>query len=200
MPLLLRFPHASRSQIVFVAEGDLWIVPRAGGTTKRLTHEPGQVFLPRFSPDGTEIAFTWRRDGSNDVWLMSASGGDPRRLTHGPSSGPYDNMVTGWSHDGSDVLFLSSRYSAFPKRDIAAFAVPASGGLAHKLPMETSGLLSEAADGQGFVFDRTFRTFGGDRWKRYVGGQAPEIFVYDPKSGQQTQVTHWVGTDTAPMW
>ena len=200
MPPLLRFPHAGRDRLVFVAEGDLWIVPRAGGAAKRLTHDPGQVFLPRLSPDGTEIAFTWRRGGSNDVWLMSASGGDPRRLTHGPSSGPYDNMVTGWSHDGSDVLFLSSRYSAFPKRDIAAFAVPAAGGLARKLPMETSGLLSEAADGQGFAFDRTFRTFGGDRWKRYVGGQAPDIFVYDPKSGQQTQVTHWVGTDTAPMW
>ena len=87
-----------------------------------------------------------------------------------------------------------------PKRDVAAFAVPAAGGLARKLPMETSGLLSEAADGKGFASDRTFRTSGGDRWKCYVGGQAPHIFVYDAKSGQQTQVTHWVGTDTAPMW
>ncbi len=200
MTTLLRFPNASSDQIAFVAEGDLWTVPRAGGTATRLTQEPGQVFLPRFSPDGTAIAFTWRRAGLEDVWLIPASGGAPRQLTHGPSSGPYDNMVTGWTPDGHDVLFLSTRRSAFPKRDVAAYAVPTVGGLARRLPMQTSGLLSEAGDAHAIAFDRTFRTFGGDRWKRYVGGQAPAISVYDLKSGRQTRLMRWVGADTAPMW
>ena len=199
-PPLLRFPHASRDNIAFVATGDLWTVPRGGGTATRLTHGPGQVFLPRFSPDGTTIAFTWRRAGFEDVWLVPASGGVPRQLTHGPSSGPYDNMVAGWTPDGHDVLFLSARRSAFPKRDVAAYAVPATGGLARPLPMETSGLLSESGDGHAVAVDRTFRTLGGDRWKRYVGGQAPAIFVADLRSGRQTRITHWIGTNTAPMW
>ena len=109
-------------------------------------------------------------------------------------------MVTGWTPDGRDILFLSARRAAFAKRDVAAYAVSAAGGLARKLPMETSGLLSEAGDGHAITFDRTFRTFGGDRWKRYVGGQAPAIFVYDLRSGRQTLLTHWVGANTAPMW
>ena len=197
---LLRFPNASMDRIAFVAEGDLWTVPRAGGTAIRLTHEPGQVFMPRFSPDGAMIAFTWRRAGLEDVWKIPAAGGTPQRLTHGPSSGAYDNMVTSWTHDGGKILFLSSRRSAFPKRDVRAYAVAVSGGLARPLPMQNAGLLSEAPDGHAIAFDRTFRTFGGDRWKRYVGGQAPDIFVYDLQSGQQTRVTQWAGTDTAPMW
>jgi tricorn protease len=109
-------------------------------------------------------------------------------------------MVTGWTPGGGEVIFLSARRAAFPKRDIAAYAVSISGGLARQLPMETAGLLSEAPDGHAIAYDRTFRTFGGDRWKRYVGGQAPDIFLYDLKSGQQTRVTSWAGTDTAPMW
>ena len=197
---LLRFPDASRDRIAFVAEGDLWTVPRGGGAASRLTDEGGQVFMPRFSPDGTAIAFTWRRGGLEDVWLIPAAGGAAHRLTHGPSSGPYDNMVTGWSPDGRDVLFASARRSAFPKRDVAAYAVPVAGGLARALPMETAGLLSEAGDGHAYAYDRTFRTFGGDRWKRYAGGQVPKIFVYDRGSGTQTQVTQGDWTDTAPMW
>ena len=197
---LLRFPAVDRDRIAFVAEGDLWTVARTGGDATRLTHDPGQVFLPRFSPDGRTIAFTWRRGGLEDVWLVPSAGGAPRRLTHGPSSGPYDNMVTGWTPDGKDVLFLSAREAAFPKRDVGAYAVPATGGLARRLPPPTAGLLSEAPDGHAIAFDRTFRTFGGDRWKRYRGGQAPDIFAYDMRSSRQTRLTRWAGTDTAPMW
>ena len=166
-PPLLRFANASRALIAFVAEGDLWTVARDGGLATRLIHEPEQVFLPRFSPDGAIIAFTWRRAGLEDVWLIPASGGPPRQLTHGPSSGPCDNMVTGWTPAGRYILFVSARRSAFPRRDVAAYAVPAAEGFARKLPMETAGLLSEAGDGHAIAFDRTF---GGDRWKRYVGG------------------------------
>ncbi len=109
-------------------------------------------------------------------------------------------MVAGWTPDGRDVLFLSQRQSRFPRRDVAAYAVPASGGLARRLPPETAGLLSLSPDGNAIAFDRTFRTFGGDRWKRYRGGQVPKIFVLDLRTGRQRRVTGWAGTDTAPMW
>ena len=55
---VLRVPDAGRDHIAVVGEGDPWIVPRAGGIATCLTHEPGQVFLPRFSPDGATIAFS----------------------------------------------------------------------------------------------------------------------------------------------
>lgn len=108
---LMRFPTVSTTQIAFVAKGDLWTVSRAGGSAIRLTDDQGQVLAPHFSPDGRSIAFTWRRAGLNDVYVMPATGGAPIRLTHGPSYAAYDNLVTGWSPDGTTVMFVSRRGS-----------------------------------------------------------------------------------------
>ncbi len=72
---LIRFPDASRERIAFVALGDLWTVPRDGGTATALTRDAGQVFLPRFSPNGRSLAFTWRQGGTEDT-----SGSSPPRV------------------------------------------------------------------------------------------------------------------------
>ncbi|WP_093401048.1 LpqB family beta-propeller domain-containing protein [Sphingomonas sp. OK281] len=197
---LMRFPTVSADRIAFVARGALWTVSRGGGLATRLTDGSGQVMMPRFSPDGRSIAFTLRQGGASDVYLVPATGGPATRLTHGPSYGRYDNMVSGWTPDGSRILFISARRARFHSGDTTAFSVAEAGGLADRLPIETAGLLSYAPDGHAIAFDRTYRTFGGDRWKRYVGGQAPEIYLYDFVSARQERLTNWRGADTAPMW
>lgn len=197
---LLRFPDTSADRLAFVARGQLWIAGRDGGPASALTDDPGQVFLPRFSPNGRTIAFTWRQGGTEDVWVVPTRGGAPRRLTHGPSNGPYDNMVAGWTPDGAAVVFLSQRGARFGRRDVAAWTVPRAGGLARRLPLENAGLLAFAPDGRAIAYDRTFRTFGGDRWKRYVGGQAPKIHILDRRTGGDRMLAPSPGTDTAPMW
>ena len=55
---LLRFPDISKTEVVFVYAGDLWIAPRSGGEARRLTAHPGDELYPKFSPDGKWIAFT----------------------------------------------------------------------------------------------------------------------------------------------
>ena len=55
---LLRFPAINDRQIVFVYAGELYTVPRDGGTARRLTSGPGYSSFPRFSPDGAQLAFT----------------------------------------------------------------------------------------------------------------------------------------------
>ena len=169
---LIRFPTVSADRIAFVAYGALWTVPRNGGTPNRLTDDPGQVLMPHFSPDGASIAFSWQRQGGTDVYVIPARGGSPLRLTHGPSLAHYDNIVTGWTPDGAKILFLSQRQTPFFLR-YETFEVAASGGFAVSLGLDHSGLSSLSPDGQRIAFDRTFRNLGGDRWKRYVGGQAP---------------------------
>jgi tricorn protease len=197
-PSLARFPTASVTTIAFVADGNLWSVSTAGGRATRITSDPGQVLSPHFSPDGASIAFTWRRGGANDVYVVSANGGAPLRLTHGPSSDPYDNFVTGWTPDSSRVVFLSMRTSPFRRCD--SFEVSASGGLAEPLELGHSGLSSISPDGSRIAFDWSFRNLGGDRWKRYRGGQAGEIFIYNRAQGSVDRLTDWQGIDTAPMW
>ena len=197
-PVLARFPTASPDAIAFVAYGNLWSVARMGGTARRLTDDPGQVLSPHFSPDGRSIAFSWRRAGGVDVYVIPASGSHPFRLTHGPTGGGYDNIVTGWTPDGKNVLFTSMRQS--PTGRYEAYEVAATGGLAVPLGLGPMGLVSFSPDGHRLAFDRTFRNLGGDRWKRYVGGQAPDIYIYDLDRSSQERLTDWPGIDTAPMW
>src|ERR1044072_4076942 len=83
-PSLLQKPTLSRTQIVFVYAGDLWIVGRDGGTASQLTTGSRVETDPKFSPDGSMIAFTGEYDGNVDVYVVPATGGVPRRLTYPP--------------------------------------------------------------------------------------------------------------------
>jgi len=53
---MFRYPDVSATHIAFVYAGDIWIVPKAGGTANRLSSPPGEEQYPRFSPDGSRIA------------------------------------------------------------------------------------------------------------------------------------------------
>jgi tricorn protease len=78
---LFRYPDVSQTQISFVYGGDIWIVPKTGGTAIRLTSSTGEEAWPRFSPDGKTIAFSATYDGNTDVYTMPVTGGVPTRLT-----------------------------------------------------------------------------------------------------------------------
>src|SRR5205809_8112847 len=78
---LLRFPTTNGKQIVFCYAGELYTVAKEGGIARRLTSGPGYTSFPRFSPDGTQIAFTSHYDGNTEVYVMPAESGLPKRLT-----------------------------------------------------------------------------------------------------------------------
>src|SRR2546427_10277280 len=78
---LLRFPTTNGSQIVFCYAGELYTVAKDGGTARRLTSGPGYTAFARFSPDGTQIAFTSENDGNREGYVMPAEGGTPQRFT-----------------------------------------------------------------------------------------------------------------------
>ena len=72
---LLRQPNLSGNRIVFVYGSDLWISDRTGGDARRLTSTPAVESDPHFSPDGSTIAFTSNRSGSNAVYVVPIEGG-----------------------------------------------------------------------------------------------------------------------------
>ncbi|MGH7892206.1 MAG: hypothetical protein ACREN0_08055, partial [Thermodesulfobacteriota bacterium] len=82
--LMLRFPDVSADKIVFVYAGDIWVVPKSGGVASRLSSPRGGELFPKFSPDGTGIAFSGNYDGNTDIYVIPAGGGVPERLTHHP--------------------------------------------------------------------------------------------------------------------
>jgi tricorn protease len=182
---LLRFPTIHGDQIAFTYAGDIWSVSSQGGRAVRLTTHPGIELFARFSPDGQQIAFTGQYDGDEQVYVMPATGGVPKQLTFYPARGPlpdrwgYDNHVYGWTRDGQSVLFRSLRES-WALGSPRLFTVPVEGGLAEALPMRVSGAGDLSPDGDRIVFSPLFRDFR--TWKRYEGGWAQDLFLFDLKT------------------
>jgi tricorn protease len=202
--VLMRFPTLHGNTIVFAAHDNLWAVARGGGTAVRLTSEPGRDLMPRFSPDGRWIAFTADYEGNRDVYVIPAAGGPARRLTFtsdvvddAPMRWGPSNMVVTWTPDSRRIVFLSRRQApnvAWPK----LYTVSIDGGLAQPMPLDRGGLISYSPDGGKIAFNRIFRNFR--TWKRYEGGLAQDIDIYDFTTLKLTHVTDWPGTETSPMW
>ena len=194
---LMRYPTASRTEIAFVAYGELWKVPLRGGLALRLTHEVGVVTTPLFSPDGHWIAYTCRHNGLRDVFVMPAAGGEPKRLTFEASRFADGAMVVAWTPDSQRVVFLSHRATPVAKL-VRAFSVNLGGGLAEQLPLDRAGRMSFAPGGHVVAYNRIFRNL--ELRKRYIGGQEQDIYTYNLDTHALSRLTDWKGTDTAPMW
>jgi len=202
---LLRFPDIYGDTVAFSYAGDLWKAPATGGTAVRLTAHPGLEMFAKFSPDGKWIAFTGQYDGDEQVYVIPAAGGEPKQLTFYPAHGPltprwgYDNQVYGWTPDGTRVLFRSMRDSdGGGKVQCALYTVAVAGGLPVKLPMPTSGAGDFSPDGKRMIYSPLFRDFR--TWKRYQGGWAQDLYIYDLASNAITPVAHSPRTERDPMW
>jgi Tol biopolymer transport system component len=87
---------------VNIVDSTLWD-SRADGTGKvQLTYQPGQVALPRWSPDGSKIVFMSAQTGKPwKVFVVPAQGGTPEELL------PTDTAEAdpAWSPDGGRMVF-----------------------------------------------------------------------------------------------
>jgi tricorn protease len=139
---LMRYMDVSDLQITFVYGGDIWIMPKAGGTAIQVTHSPGEESWPRFSPDGRFIAYTAAYNGKTEVYVMPSGGGVPSRITH-QSLG---NRMVDWHPDGEHLLFASTREHG-QSRVSQFFLVSRNGGFPEKLKIPYGELASYSPDG-----------------------------------------------------
>jgi tricorn protease len=190
---MFRHPAVSKTQIAFVYAGDIWLTPKAGGAAVRLTSSAGQESFPRFSPDGTKIAYSASYDGNVDVFVVAASGGEPVRLTHHP----MDDRVIGWTPDGKRVLFASARESG-RQRFNQFYTVGLDGGLPDKLPIPYGEFGMYSPDGKQFVYMPMAQDFRN--WKRYRGGWAPDLMLFDLTTFAAKNITSNPANDAQPMW
>ena len=200
---LLRFPDVHGDHVVFVYGGDLWTASIHGGTASRLTAHPGMEVFPRYSPDGKWIAFTGQYDGDEQVYVMPSEGGIPKKLTYYPAEGPlaprwgYDNIVYGWTPDGKSILFRSLRYG-YAEHPGHLYTVNKDGGPAVPLPMPRAGAGDFSPDGKRMVYSPLWRDFR--TWKRYQGGWAQDLFIYDLATNATKPVSPTKRTERDPMW
>ena len=88
--------------------GMLWRSKIDGSQRLQLTFPPNRALLPRWSPDGRQIAFMsspprapWELGGPWKIQLISADGGTPQQLL----LGEHNEADPTWSADGKSIAF-----------------------------------------------------------------------------------------------
>jgi Tol biopolymer transport system component/imidazolonepropionase-like amidohydrolase len=97
-------------EIVFDLLGDIYVMPIEGGEARAIASGVAWDMQPKFSPDGTKIAFTSDRGGGDNIWIMNRDGSNPTqvsdesfRLVNSPEWTPDGEFIVGRKH------FTSSR-------------------------------------------------------------------------------------------
>ncbi len=200
---LLRFPDVYGDRVVFTYASDLWTASSSGGMATRLTAHPGMEVFGKFSPDGKWLAFTGQYDGDEQVYVMPASGGEPKQLTFYPARGPltprwgWDNQVMGWTNDGKSIVFRSQRDSwSLPISRL--YTVSVNGGAAQALPMPEAGSGDFSPDGSKMIYSPRTRDFRSE--KRYGGGQANTLWIFDMATGDARKISEGVRVSRDAMW
>ena len=167
-----------------LGETKLYVQQVAGGRPVALTEDfPGVHRLPRWSPDGTRIAFT--AGGTPDeIYIVPALGGIPRRF-------PANGRDLAWSPDGERVVYATEG---------AIYVGPAEGGEPQKLTDAfVPSMPSWSADGTHIAFTSGNVTYVGSS-----GGLlniAPSsIWVVGAAGGEPIRVTENAHLDFSPVW
>jgi len=189
---LLRFPDIHEDLIVFAYGEDIWSVPADGGVATRLTIHDGEERYPRFSPDGKLIAFNGYYDGNPDIYVMNKYGGEITRVTYHPG---FEEVI-GW-HPSKNKIIFSSYRSDYPGYSELFLISPDGTGL-EKLILHEAARGSFSPDGKQIAYNKVSRE--NRTWKRYKGGTAQDIYLYNLESDEETNLSNFDGTDRMPMW
>ncbi len=180
--------------VAFVYAGDIWVVPVEGGDAERLTANPAGHSAPRFSPDGTRIAFTSGRTGQGDVYVLPLRGGAVRRVTFHDAH----DAVEAWSGDGRQIFFSSAR----DQQNSAIYRVAATGGTPIpwiSQPYERINSLAISPDGDLLAFN-----VSRDHWWRRGPNPfgASEIWVVGsaPGADDYRKISDYTGLNRWPLW
>jgi dipeptidyl aminopeptidase/acylaminoacyl peptidase len=142
---------------------DLWLVALDGpAAPRKLTHSKGAESGADWSPDGTKIAFSAKRDGDDQAQLYVLDltrGGEAERLT---------TLATGaktprWSPDGRQVLFVSEVYPNSPDEAANKAAAKAVKDRKHTA--------------------RVYESFPIRYWDRWLDEKRAHLFVQEAKPG-----------------
>jgi tricorn protease len=189
---IMRFPDISENSVVFTSGEDIWTAPLEGGDAMRLTIHDGHERYPKFSPDGSLIAFTGDYDGNTDVYVMNSKGGNITRVTFHPGV----DEVVGWHPVKNKIIFNSGMNST--TRYTKLFLISPDGTGLEELILYDASRGSFSPDGKMIAYNKVGTE--NRTWKRYTGGLAQEIYIYNFETNTEENITNFRGTDRMPMW
>ena len=145
-------------------------VPFAGGDPAPLTRAGRSASHPRFSPDGSQLAFLSSGEGEKtQIWLLPLAGGEARVL----SSLPAGVSSFSWAPDGSALAVVSMD------------------------PDPNEGEAGEEAEPVPLVIDR--RQFKRDG-QGYLDNRRRHIYLVDASDGSHEQKTFGPYDDRSPVF
>ena len=178
----LRYPHIHGDLLTFVAGDDVWLAPAAGGRAWRLSADDVPVSYPRFSRDGSKLAWTSSRDGNPEVYCTEVDGSTATRLTYW---GDPQTRVAGWTAAGEVLAITAANQPAAKYR--RAYAAPGDGTPPRLLPFGTVTDVAIEDTGTALL---TGSVLGEPAfWKRYRGGRMGKLWTAtagDPPRGLQS--------------
>ena len=180
-----------KGKIAFISHrdegsGEIYVMNADGSNQTRLTNNLAYDVDPCFSPDGTKIAFTSKRDGDLEIYIMNADGSNRTRLTNNPA-GDWDPC---FSPDGTKIAFLSGR---FDNPEIYVMNTDGS----NRTRLTYTFFAAEYSP--CFSPDGTKIAFGSDRgYNRYK--YESEIYVMNADGSKQTNITNYPNGDYSPSW
>lgn len=187
-----RDPVLHGDTLVFVAEGDLWKVPIAGGIAQRLTTHPAEETHPIISPDGSTLAFTARYEGPAEVYTMPLAGGLPVRRTYEGDGG----VATTTFKPNGELVYATQHYATLPDPQLVSIDLQSN--------ERTRIALSNASEG---AYDTTGKTlyfvrpgFHANVTRWYTGGQARQIWKFRDGASEAEKLTRdYKGESHSPM-
>lgn len=117
---------------------------------------------PAISPDGSQIAFTYK----GDLYIVSSKGGEARQLT---THQEHDYLPV-WSLDGKELAFASNRYGNFD-----VFTMPAEGGKATRLTFNSNNDHPCSYDSEGNILFTSTRMDDPSN-TQFPSGRMPELY------------------------
>jgi len=160
-------------------ERSLWRSHVDGSDPLQLTYPPIRVVLPRWSPDGTQIAYSASQPGKSwRIFLISAQGGTPQRLT----AEEKDEIDATWSADGVQVAFGRPG----PRPDSSIYLVGLKTRQISTIP-GSENLFSPrwSPDGQHMAA---------------LSIDSTKLFLFDFKSNKWSEWTHETASVGFPTW
>ncbi|MGA7162063.1 MAG: peptidase S41, partial [Bacteroidota bacterium] len=202
-PLWMRYPAISPDgkTILFEYKGDIYSVSSSGGTAIPLTLSESYEFAPVWSHDGKSIAFASDRYGNFDVFVMPAGGGEAKRLTFHSTS----EIPTTFSADDKSVYFTAYRQELpsnvqFPTgMMVQLYSVPVTGGrVSLVLPVPALAATLNST-GDKLIYD-DLKGYESLWRKHHTSSVTHDIWSYDFKTKQYTQLTQFKGEDRNPVF
>jgi Tol biopolymer transport system component len=156
--------------VAFDLLGHLYEMPVGGGNARRLTEGRSWNLSPRYSPDGSRLAFTSDRSGSFDVWVLERQSGKLFNV----SNSPQNVFRPSWAPDGR-------RLFAGTSEGLTAYGLR---GEATVLVENRSGVATVERDGGGLYFEQGRPVYPFEFNPYAVVNSGARIERHDLRSGE----------------